>query len=83
MTWTVIWSKKAEKQIDTLPKEVVIRILKKTDDIQVEPFAYLERLSNSPLYKFRVGNYRIIVDVINDKLILHFVLVKKRSRIYD
>lgn len=83
MTWTVIWSKRAEKQLDTLPKEVVIRILKKTDDIQAEPFAYLERLSNSPLYKFRVGNYRIIVDVINDKLILHFVLVKKRSRVYD
>lgn len=83
MTWTVIWSKRAEKQLDTLPKEVVIRILKKTDDIQVEPFAYLERLSNSSLYKFRVRNYRIIVDVINDKLILHFVLVKKRSRVYD
>lgn len=83
MTWTVIWSKRAEKQLDTLPKEVIIQILKKTDDIQVEPFAYIERLSNSPLYKFRVGNYRIIVDVINDKLILHFVLVKKRSRVYD
>jgi mRNA-degrading endonuclease RelE of RelBE toxin-antitoxin system len=83
MTWTVIWSKRAEKQLDALPKEVAIRILKKTDDIQADPFAYFERLSNSHLYKFRVGNYRIIVDVINDKMILHFVLVKKRSRVYD
>jgi mRNA-degrading endonuclease RelE of RelBE toxin-antitoxin system len=83
MTWTVIWSKRAEKQLDTLPKEMVIRILNKTDEVEAEPFVYLERLSNSSLYKFRVGNYRIIVDVINDKLILHFVLVKKRSRVYD
>lgn len=83
MTWTVIWSKRAEKQLDTLPKEIAIRILNKTDDVQVDPFAYLERLSNSHLYKFRVGNYRVIVDVINDKMILHSVLVKKRSRVYD
>ena len=83
MTWTVIWSKRAEKQLDALPKEMIIRILNKTDEVEAEPFAYLERLSNSSLYKFRVGNYRIVVDVINDKLILHFVLVKKRSRVYD
>jgi mRNA interferase RelE/StbE len=83
MTWTVIWSERAEKQLDKLPPEIVIRILSKTDDVEVNPFAYLERLSNSPLYKFRVGSYRVIVDVINDKLILHFVLVKKRSRVYD
>jgi mRNA-degrading endonuclease RelE of RelBE toxin-antitoxin system len=83
MTWTVIWSKLAEKQLDALPQEIAIRILNKTDDVQADPFAYLERLSNSSLYKFRVGNYRVIVDVINDKLMLYFVLVKKRSRVYD
>lgn len=75
MTWTVIWSKRAEKQIDALP-QVAIRILNKTDDVEADPFAYLERLSNSSLYKFRVGNYRVIVDVINDKLMLHFVCEK-------
>ena len=83
MTWTAIWSKKAQRHLERLPKEIAIRILNKTDDVEVNPFAYLERLSNSPLYKFRVGSYRIIVDVINDKLMLHFVLVKKRSRVYD
>jgi mRNA-degrading endonuclease RelE of RelBE toxin-antitoxin system len=83
MTWIVIWSKRAEKQLDELPPEVAIRILRKTDEVEIAPFAYLERLANSHLYKFRVGNYRVIVDVINDKLILHFVLVKKRSRVYD
>lgn len=83
MTWAVIWSKIAEKQLDRLPQEIAIRILSKTDDVEKNPFVYLERLSNSSLYKFRVGNYRIIVDVVNDKLILHFVLVKKRSRVYD
>ncbi|WP_428324668.1 type II toxin-antitoxin system RelE family toxin [Nitrosopumilus sp.] len=40
-------------------------------------------MTNSPYYKFRVGMYRVIVDVINDKLILHMVKVKKRARVYD
>ena len=83
MTWTVIWSKKSKKDLNKLPKETAIRILKKTDDVIVDPFRYLERLSNSLYFKYRVGSYRIIVQIINDKLILHLLKVKKRSRVYD
>ncbi len=83
MNWTAIWSDTAQKQLDKLPKEDIKRILQKTNDVEEEPFSYLERLSNSPFFKYRVGSYRIIVDVVNDKLILHLLKVKKRSRVYD
>ena len=83
MTWTAIWSNTAQKQLDKLSKEDIERILQKTSDVEAEPFSYLERLTNSPLFKYRVGSYRIIVDVVNDKLVLHLLKVKKRSRVYD
>ena len=35
-----------------------------------------------PYYKFRVGTYRGIVNIINNKKILHVVKVKHRSNVY-
>ena len=83
MKWTAVWSEKAEKELAKLPKEDAKRIILKTSEVEKDPFSYLERLTNSPYYKFRIGMYRVIVDVVNDKLILHMVKVKKRSRVYD
>jgi len=83
MSWTAIWSPKGQKDLEKLPKDDIKRILLKTKDVEKNPFAYLERLSNSPFFKYRVGRYRIIVDLVNDKLILHLLKVKKRSRVYD
>ncbi len=87
MKWTAVWSEKAEKGLTKLPKEDAKRIILKTSDVEEDPFSYLERMTNSPFYKFRVGMCRIIivvvVDVVNDKLILHMVKVKERSRVYN
>ncbi len=76
MKWTAVWSKKAEKKLSKLPKDDAKRILLKTSEVEKNPFSYLERLTSSPFYKFRVGMYRVIVDVVNEKLILHMVKEK-------
>ena len=83
MRWTAIWSPIAQKELGKLPSQDIERILRKTSDVEENPFLYLERLTNSTLFKFRVGHYRIIVDVVNDKLMLYLLKVKKRSRVYD
>ena len=83
MKYTAVWSRKAEKELAKFPTEDTKRILLKTSDVEEDPFSYLERMSNSPYYKFRVGMYRVIVDVVNEKLLLHMVKVKKRPRVYD
>ena len=82
MKWTAVWSAKAQKDLSKLPTDDARRILLKTSDVEDAPFSYLERMTNSPYYKFRVGLYRVIVDVVNEKLVLHMVRVKKRSRAY-
>ena len=82
MAWTAIWAPKAQRELEKLPKEEIKRILKKTDGGEKDPFLYLERLENSRLFKFRAGHYRIIVDVVNDKLMLYLLKVKKRSGAY-
>ena len=83
MKWTAIWSPTAQKELGKLPSKDMKQILRKTSEVEENPFLYLERLTNSTLFKFRVGHYRIIVDVVNDKLMLYLLKVKKRSRVYD
>lgn len=82
MPWKADWSDKALRQLKKLPKPIQKRIVDKTDEVELDPFRYLERLQGEPFYRYRVGDYRIIVNVINQRLLLQIVKVKKRSRVY-
>lgn len=83
MAWTANWSNTAIKQLKKFPKKDRTRILEKTAEVEQDPFAYISRLQGSPLFRYRVGVYRIILSVVNDKLLLNIVKVAKRSRVYD
>ena len=83
MIWTIIYSKDAQKQLDKLSKDARKRIILKLDEVEKSPFSYLERLQKSKFFKLRVGDYRILIEVINDKLILYLIKIAKRSRVYQ
>lgn len=67
------------KKIDALAKKRLAKFFKK---FMARPFSYLEKLSDDKLgqYKIRVGNYRIIVDIDKDKMIV--LRVGHRKDIY-
>ncbi len=83
MIWTAQWSNTAIKQLKKFPKDDQKRILKKTAEVEQDPFSYIGKLENEPFFRFRVGQYRVILSVINEELLLHIVKVAKRSRVYD
>jgi len=83
MTWTVIFTSKAERDLGKLPDDIAKRIILKTEEIaRDDPYQKLDKMTNSPYYKFRVGVYRGIVNIVNDKMILLLVKVKHRSNVY-
>lgn len=83
MTWTVIFTSKAERDLGKLPDDIAKRIILKTEEIaKDDPYQKLDKMTNSPYYKFRVGVYRGIVNIVNDKMILQLVKVKHRSNVY-
>jgi len=83
MAWTVIFTGKAERDLEKLPDDISKTIILKIEEIaQDNPYQRLDRMTNSPYYKFRVGTYRGIVNIINDKMILHLIKVKHRSNAY-
>ena len=81
MTWTVIFTVKAERDLAKLPDDIAKRIILKIETIAADdPYNHLDRMTNSPYYKFRVGVYRGIVNIVNDKLILQLVRARHRSQ---
>ena len=81
----VDYSQQAAEQLEDLETETAERIVSKLDDVVWKPEHYLKRLSNSPYYRLRVGDYRAIIDWQRneDPEVLFVRDIDKRPNIYD
>lgn len=80
--YEVIISKKSEKFLDKLNSKDRQRIINAFKKLRIRPQAYIERLVDSKLYKFRIGEYRAFIDIYNDKLIILVIKIGHRKNIY-
>jgi len=74
---------KAKKQLYKLNRILKHRIVKNLERIRVRPHAYIKKLVGSPYYSLRVGDYRIILDVQDGKLIIFVIELGHRKNIYQ
>jgi len=82
MVWEVIWSEKSVKQLEKIDKKNAQKIYDSVLDCAKDPFRVVMRLTNSPFYRLRVRNYRVILDLQQKKMIIFVVEVDHRRRIY-
>ncbi len=82
MTWQVIWSEKSIKQLEKVDKKNAQKIYDSVLECIEDPFRVVIRLANSPFYRMRVGNYRIILDLQQNKMIVFVVETDHRGQIY-
>jgi mRNA interferase RelE/StbE len=82
MTWQVVWSAKSVKQLEKIDKKDAQRIYDRVLDCVDDPFRTAVRLAGSPFFRLRVGNYRVILDLQQNKLLVFVVEVDTRKRIY-
>ncbi len=82
MTWQVIWSEKSLRQLEKIDKKNAQKIYDTVLDCIEEPFKMVLRLTNSPFYRLRVRNYRVILDLQQSKMIIFVIETDHRKRIY-
>ena len=82
MTYEVIFSDKALRQLKKLEKQIQERIIAVLERIRVRPETYVTKLVGDPGYKLRVGDYRIIMDIDNKILKILILKVGHRKNIY-
>jgi len=80
--YSIVFSDKADEQFDKLEKIIQDRVLRALERIRLRPYDFVQKLVGSDLYKIRVGDYRVILDVKDDMLVILVVEVGHRKNIY-
>ncbi|MFQ5803388.1 MAG: type II toxin-antitoxin system RelE/ParE family toxin [Candidatus Methylomirabilales bacterium] len=82
MVFEIIWANSASRQLKKLDRTVARRIFAKVGDLRDDPFPLVRKLVNSPYYRLRVGDYRVILDIQRDVLRILVLKVGHRESIY-
>ncbi len=82
MAFEIIWSDSATRQLKKLDRAVGRRIFQKVGELTDKPYRYVQKLVNSPYYRLRVGDYRVILDIQENELRVLVLKVGQRESIY-
>jgi mRNA interferase RelE/StbE len=82
MSYKIIFSDFAEKQLDKLSNEIQKRIISTLKRCMIRPYPHVKKLVGSKYFRLRVGDYRVILDIIDNELIIHVIELGHRKKIY-
>jgi len=85
MTFSVIYTTRARKDLRRLPLEIAQKCILTISKIRDDPFSFVKKLKGSkqaPLYSLRIGEYRAIVSIQEDRLVVLVLEIGHRSNIY-
>lgn len=82
MTWTIVWTAKARRQILKLDRLTARRIKRTIDRLAEDPERRLKRLVGTGLHRLRVGDWWVIVKLERGRLIVIVLSRGDRSTVY-
>jgi mRNA interferase RelE/StbE len=83
--YSILYSHAALKDLKGLPQDVAEKVVKSIKEISENPKTHVKKLKgspNTPLYSLRVGDYRVIMSIEGEKLVIFVIEVGHRSKIY-
>ena len=83
MTYQVLFSDLALKQLRKLERNYQERIVSTLERIRIRPDAYVRKLVGNEGYRLRVGDFRLILDLDRDKLIVLVLKIGHRKNVYN
>ena len=82
MAFEIIWSDSAARQLKKLDRPVARRIFERVGELRENPHRFVRKIVNSPYYRLRVGDYRVILDIREAVLRILVLKVGHRESIY-
>ena len=84
MRYSVEFRPAVLKSMKRLPQKELIRIKKKIDGLaeKLPDPATTKMKGNNPFHRVRTGNYRIVYQIIEDRLVILVVKIGHRKDIY-
>jgi len=83
-SYKILIKRSAQKEIQAVgTKKDRLRIVKRIQELASEPRPHgSEKLSGSPYFRVRQGNYRIVYEIQDELLVIHILKVGHRKDIY-
>ena len=81
MTYQVLFSDLALKQLRKLERNYQERIVSTLERIRIRPDAYVRKLVGNEGYRLRVGDFRLILDLDREKLIVLVLKIGHRKNV--
>jgi mRNA interferase RelE/StbE len=82
LEYILVWTDKSRKNLEKLPKEIAGRVIESVESLRKDPFLHIDRLAGSRYYKYRIGKYRVILDVRRNLLIIFVIKIGHRREVY-
>ncbi|MBI1861492.1 MAG: type II toxin-antitoxin system RelE/ParE family toxin [Deltaproteobacteria bacterium] len=84
--YTILFKKSAKKEYERLPHSVQSKILEALHLLSHHPYSELLQIKKlkgtDSVYRFRVGDYRVLYEVLNDRLVIVVIKIGHRSEVY-
>jgi mRNA interferase RelE/StbE len=82
--YTVLILPSAQKQLHKLPKIIAIRIEDKMLELELDPRpSGCKKLRGRDAYRIRIGDYRVIYDIEDSRLIVTVITIGHRREVYE
>lgn len=81
--YRVTFKKSVAKDLRTIPKKDLKRILRRIEELTEEPLPPgAEKLTGQERYRLRQGAYRILYEIVHETLLVTVVKVGHRRNVY-
>jgi len=83
--YKILFTKQADRALRTMPRNVAILICEKIDQIAVDPYGShpnVTKLQGRSGYRLRVGDWRVIYEILDEELVILVLRIGSRGGIY-
>jgi mRNA interferase RelE/StbE len=83
-SYQIEWKHSAKKELRKLPPTTIKRIVSKVEDLANEPYppGCRKLAGYAHSWRIRVGDYRVVYDVFEGRLVIEIIRVAHRKEVY-
>lgn len=83
--WSIEFSRDAVKALVRMPRDQAFRIRRRIDELARDPYnaPNVKKLTDHPGFRMRVGDWRVVYLLIEDRVVIHVIRIAPRGEAYE
>lgn len=83
--WSIEFSRDAVKALMRMPRDQALRIRRRIDELARDPYnaPNVKKLTDHPGFRLRVGEWRVVYLLIEQRVVIHVIRIAPRGKAYE